>query len=733
MRLPFFKSAKPESDQSGKVLITPPRPGLGTPPTVARSEVALRVKPQTPSLPKPSVPSVAGANGGATASTIPIPLRSILSQLPSQLFTPGSELQVADATLDIPSNLILPKLRTGRIDIRLADLLPLLPQDALRQPIGGGAEQQTIILPLGEVVAAVPPDALTVRHESTLEVDTDGLDKFPDLFTEGLFQSPASETQPIAVSPAIIEQQPPAAPVAETPAPSPTAQLSEPAKIETPAPSTAPAVAESDLPAGLPETVMVSVRSLVSVLPDHVLAAPRAELQQRADFDSKVAMPLAPILPQLKTGRVRLPTETIIAALPASLILSPLPKIAGETVALSIAEIIPQLPPQAFMAQLRQTQDKEVEINETDIPTPFAERGDDREETQPETVEAAAEITSAKQLEDESVAIFAEKTTAPAAQPVIEPVAEPVTQPVTEPISEPVAETSPEVSAPEPIEAVIEPTAPVVAEEAVTVTEEAAAPVEPAVEPVAEQTVEPVVESVVAPPEPVEVEAVSETVPLAASASEQESPVAPLSTTRDEAGFLVDINACTVEDLKQFEGIGRALATRIVEFRNAHGAFSSLEDLRAIPGIGRKTFRAIAGVEARALNQLLGVEHNQELTLQEIVRRTSALPGITGCILAMSDGLLLTGQLPEQFDQNAISVFAPQLFKKVGRYARELRVGQIRRLTIFTDQQPVSIFQAGEIFLVIIHDTRHFSKALLRRCERISQEIAHLCRQRAVV
>jgi hypothetical protein len=33
----------------------------------------------------------------------------------------------------------------------------------------------------------------------------------------------------------------------------------------------------------------------------------------------------------------------------------------------------------------------------------------------------------------------------------------------------------------------------------------------------------------------------------------------------------------------------------------------------------------------------------------------------------------------------------------------------------------------------VVHDTVHFSKALLRRCERISQEIARLCRQRAVV
>jgi predicted regulator of Ras-like GTPase activity (Roadblock/LC7/MglB family) len=98
----------------------------------------------------------------------------------------------------------------------------------------------------------------------------------------------------------------------------------------------------------------------------------------------------------------------------------------------------------------------------------------------------------------------------------------------------------------------------------------------------------------------------------------------------------------------------------------------------------------------------------------------------------MSDGVFLTGELPPHLDRETISVFAPQLFRKVGRYMKELRAGQVTRLSVFTDQQPISILRAGDIFLIVLHDNRHFSKALLRRCERISQELARLCRQRTV-
>jgi predicted regulator of Ras-like GTPase activity (Roadblock/LC7/MglB family) len=115
------------------------------------------------------------------------------------------------------------------------------------------------------------------------------------------------------------------------------------------------------------------------------------------------------------------------------------------------------------------------------------------------------------------------------------------------------------------------------------------------------------------------------------------------------------------------------------------------------------------------------------------VQLTSRLKGVAGCMLAMSDGVFLTGQLPPHLDQETISVFAPQLFRKVGRYMKELRAGEVTRLSVFTDQQPISIFRAHDIFLIVIHDNLHFSKALLRRCERISQELARVCHQRAVV
>ena len=211
---------------------------------------------------------------------------------------------------------------------------------------------------------------------------------------------------------------------------------------------------------------------------------------------------------------------------------------------------------------------------------------------------------------------------------------------------------------------------------------------------------------------------------------EPAAPAPTVGSTPDQV--LANLNRWSLADLARIEGIGPVLAQRIIEFRDTHGGFKSIEDLHQIHGVGRRLFHSLASPPRRGLNRLLGIEHNDELTLQEIVRLTSQLKGVAGCILAMSDGVFLTGELPPHLDRETISVFAPQLFRKVGRYMKELRAGQVTRLSVFTDQQPISILRAGDIFLIVLHDNRHFSKALLRRCERISQELARLCRQRTV-
>ena len=50
----------------------------------------------------------------------------------------------------------------------------------------------------------------------------------------------------------------------------------------------------------------------------------------------------------------------------------------------------------------------------------------------------------------------------------------------------------------------------------------------------------------------------------------------------------VDLNSATAEELRSIPGIGPSTADRILQYRDAHGGFKSVDELTAVGGIGPK-------------------------------------------------------------------------------------------------------------------------------------------------
>lgn len=83
---------------------------------------------------------------------------------------------------------------------------------------------------------------------------------------------------------------------------------------------------------------------------------------------------------------------------------------------------------------------------------------------------------------------------------------------------------------------------------------------------------------------------------------------------------------------------------------------------------------------------------------KEIIDRAVKLPGVTGAIIALPDGLKVAHQLPSDLNADTVAAFLPQLFSRVSQCAKELRMGELNNLNFTLGNIPWKIFRVNAVY-----------------------------------
>ncbi len=78
------------------------------------------------------------------------------------------------------------------------------------------------------------------------------------------------------------------------------------------------------------------------------------------------------------------------------------------------------------------------------------------------------------------------------------------------------------------------------------------------------------------------------------------------------------------------------------------------------------------------------------------------LEGVTGALLATSDGLTISGHMPPHVNCETLSAFVPQMFSRMSQSAAEMQLGTVTSVVVTAGQAPYAILWAGRLYLVVL-------------------------------
>lgn len=106
--------------------------------------------------------------------------------------------------------------------------------------------------------------------------------------------------------------------------------------------------------------------------------------------------------------------------------------------------------------------------------------------------------------------------------------------------------------------------------------------------------------------------------------------------------------------------------------------------------------------EPQNLGELFHEPEKPDWSPEEIMQKLTRLPGITGAVVALLEGLVVAHALPEHLNPETFAAFLPQVFARLNQYSAEMQLGEIDEVAITSHGAPCRMFRLGEVFFAVL-------------------------------
>ena len=107
-------------------------------------------------------------------------------------------------------------------------------------------------------------------------------------------------------------------------------------------------------------------------------------------------------------------------------------------------------------------------------------------------------------------------------------------------------------------------------------------------------------------------------------------------------------------------------------------------------------------LHGQSIAELFGQPGKTNWSPADIVDNVAKLPGVSGAVVAMQEGLLVAQRLPEHLNGEAFAAFLPQIFARLNQYAGEMKLGEVDELAISARGAQCQLFRLGEVLFAVV-------------------------------